>query len=115
MTTREAIHHLVDVLDEEAILAVLDDVRTLADEHRPATGEIAGSAAYPRPLEWLKVGRPTSEDDPLWNIVGMVGDEYDGPTDVSENVDKYLAEAYADLHEDDDSAGDETPTFTLHP
>ena len=37
-------------------------------------------------------GRPTSADDPLWKIVGMAASE--GPGDVSENVDKYLAEAY---------------------
>lgn len=39
-------------------------------------------------------GRPTSARDPLWNIVGMVTD-YEGPTDVSENVDRYLADAHA--------------------
>ena len=36
-------------------------------------------------------GRPTSEDDPIWEIVGMIDGE--GPGDVSENVDAYLAEA----------------------
>lgn len=36
-------------------------------------------------------GRSTSADDPLWSIVGMA--HSDGPGDVSENVDKYLAEA----------------------
>ena len=46
----------------------------------------------------LPPGEPTSEDDPLWDIVGMVTSE-DGPTDVSENKYKYLAEAYADNHE----------------
>lgn len=33
------------------------------------------------------------DDDPLWNIVGMASSE--GPTDVSENKHRYLAEAYA--------------------
>jgi excisionase family DNA binding protein len=40
---------------------------------------------------------PTSETDPLWNIVGVARSE--GPTDVSSNKHKYLADAYADLHE----------------
>jgi hypothetical protein len=40
-------------------------------------------------------GRPTSAADPLWSIVGMVTD-YVGPTDVAENVDRYLADAHAD-------------------
>jgi hypothetical protein len=37
-------------------------------------------------------GRPTSADDPLWNIVGLA--QSDGPGDVSENVDAYLVQAY---------------------
>ena len=48
--------------------------------------------------------RPTRPDDPLWRIVGLAGNDEDldpnRPTDVSSNKDKYLAEAYADLHED---------------
>jgi hypothetical protein len=39
-----------------------------------------------------------TKDDPLWEIVGMLKAD-GGPTDVSENVDKYLAEAYLDTHE----------------
>jgi hypothetical protein len=113
LTTKEAIHQLVDTLDEETAAAVLDYAQAIADGLRPVGWGIAGSDVQPRPLEWLKLSRPTSEDDPLWNIVGMVGDEYDGPTDVSANHDKYLAEAYADLHEDDDSAADKVRKFTL--
>lgn len=29
------------------------------------------------------------QQDPIWDIIG-IGSEIDGPTDVSENVDKYL-------------------------
>ncbi|MCL5947249.1 MAG: hypothetical protein M1298_04450 [Chloroflexi bacterium] len=42
-------------------------------------------------------GRPTSADDPLWKLIGIGASE--GSGDVSENKHKYLAEAYADLHE----------------
>jgi hypothetical protein len=42
-------------------------------------------------------GKPTSADDPLWNIVG-IGAADGPPTDVARNVDTYLAEAYADTH-----------------
>ena len=42
-------------------------------------------------------GRPTSARDPLWNIVGMVT-AYEGPTDVSEQVDRYLADAHSGTH-----------------
>jgi excisionase family DNA binding protein len=45
-------------------------------------------------------GRPLTYDDPIWDIVGIADSGPGGPTDVSENKDKYLAEAYADLHED---------------
>jgi hypothetical protein len=41
-------------------------------------------------------GKPTSAEDPLWKIVGMARSK--GPGDVSENVDKYLAEAYSSHH-----------------
>ncbi len=44
-------------------------------------------------------GRPTSADDPLWNIVGIARGPDDGVRDVSTNKHKYLADAYADLHE----------------
>ena len=35
-----------------------------------------------------------AKDDALWDIVGLAGDDK-GPTDVSRNKHKYLAEAYA--------------------
>jgi excisionase family DNA binding protein len=38
-------------------------------------------------------GRAFTMDDPLWNLMGAGRSE--GPTDVSENKYKYLAEAYA--------------------
>ncbi len=46
-----------------------------------------------RPLRTV----PTSDDDPIWDIVGMA--HADGPGNVADNVDRYLAEAYADTHE----------------
>ena len=42
-------------------------------------------------------GKPFTRDDALWNIVGI--GQSDGPTDVASNKHRYLAEAYADLHE----------------
>lgn len=41
-------------------------------------------------------GRPMTADDPIWSITAAGRSA--GPTDVSENVDRYLAEAYADDH-----------------
>ena len=46
-------------------------------------------------------GKPLTENDSLWRIIGIAGGEDDdGPTDVASNKHKYLAEAYADLHEE---------------
>jgi hypothetical protein len=41
-------------------------------------------------------GKPTSQNDPLWRIVGMADADApkDLPADISSNVDKYLADAY---------------------
>jgi excisionase family DNA binding protein len=47
-------------------------------------------------------GRPLTFDSPIWDMVGIASDK-DGKTDIAENHDKYLAEAYADNHEDDDT------------
>ncbi len=41
-------------------------------------------------------GKPFTMDDPLWNLVGAGAS---GLGDVSQNKHKYLADAYADLHE----------------
>lgn len=43
-----------------------------------------------------KQGKIFAKDDPLWNLVGIASSK--GPTDVSENKQKYLAQVYGDLH-----------------
>lgn len=40
--------------------------------------------------------KPFTKDDPIWNLLGI---GRSGLTDVSENTDKYLAEAYLDTHD----------------
>ena len=40
----------------------------------------------------LRKGKPITADDPLWQLIGIGRSE--GPTDVSQNKHKYLAEAY---------------------
>lgn len=44
-------------------------------------------------------GKLFTEDDALFRLIGIADGPDDGVTDVSENVDKYLADAYADTHE----------------
>lgn len=43
----------------------------------------------------LPRGKPFTQDDPIWNLQGV---GRSGLTDVSANVDTYLAEAYLDSH-----------------
>jgi hypothetical protein len=94
MTVKEAIHQLIDQLpddDADRVLAYLRSIRrasTIGTEHTQTVEKHVES------LEWMKLGEPTSEHDPLWRIVGLVNQ--DGPTDVARNLDDYLAEALFD-------------------
>jgi excisionase family DNA binding protein len=45
----------------------------------------------------VPAGRPLTYDDPLWQLVGSAASA--GPTDVSANKHKYLADAYAPAEE----------------
>ena len=73
--TKERLHQLVDELDNVRAAALL----TLLGGEQISEPQVADKG-------------PTSADDPLWNMVGMVGDEYEGPTDVSVNKYRYTAE-----------------------
>lgn len=74
-TTRERLHKLVDDLDDARASALLTILK-----------------GQPPEAEQVPEKGPTSDDDPLWHISGMVGDEYEGPTDVSSNKYRYIAE-----------------------
>lgn len=90
----------IDITNIPELLRLAEDVRTTNEPRllRRDSEDVAivqpvkkaGNRRVPR-------GKPFTKDDPLWNIVGMARSE--GPGDVSENKYKYLAEAYADLHE----------------
>jgi hypothetical protein len=73
--TKEQLHQLVDELDNVRAAALL----TLLGGERRSEPQVAEKG-------------PTSPEDPLWNIVGMVGEEYESPTDVSANKYRYIAE-----------------------
>lgn len=94
MTVKEALHELIDQLpdaDADRVLAYLRSIRrasTVETQHQHTT------ESHVESLEWMKFGEPTSEDDPLWRIVGLV--DHDGPTDVARNLDVYMAEAHFD-------------------
>lgn len=72
-------------VNREAIDALLAPVRPRGSPPRKPSTSRAGSRRFTR-------------DDALWSIVG-IADGPDGPTDVSENKYKYLAETYEPTHE----------------
>jgi hypothetical protein len=103
MTVKERLHELVDALDETDAEWALRYLSRLASS--PEHDESAGALIIDEDddisaEELLRRARPITAEDPLWNIVGMADSGPDGPTDVSRNKHKYLAEAYADLHEE---------------
>ena len=95
MTVKERIHLLVERLDErqaEAALVLLDRFVAMETLGSTMAPDDAGQPSSP-------TGHRLTSESPLWGIVGLVDD--DGPSDVSENVDKYLADAYGDVRADD--------------
>lgn len=79
MTPRDRLQQLIDELDEERVEAFLLLLTTPAQAAELASERTSGSEE--------------SSDDPFGGLVGMIGDEYDGPTDVSANIHKYVADA----------------------
>lgn len=79
----------------------------IGDELAPEGGrsDIA-SDAYPYPTDdeeddlTIPEGKPLTRNDSLFRIIGMFDSGPGAPTDVASNKHKYLAEAYADLHEE---------------
>jgi hypothetical protein len=95
------------MLHEPAIIHVESDTKLITVLKRAAEEPVvleANGVRYhlsrestpsPDAPEATLEGEPISADDPLWNIIGMVQSEEDGPTDVSQNKYRYLADAYA--------------------
>jgi hypothetical protein len=103
MTTKERLHQLIDQLDDaraEAMLVLLTPPNG-ATNGRSDDPEEDIDAITARDLARIASAPPLDENHPIWSMVGMFKGVPGGPTDVAENHDKYLAEAYADLHEDD--------------
>ena len=99
---RERHLRAIDINNVPELLRLVEQLR---NSNEPLLlQEASRDVAIVRPVkrsrkQRIPSGRPTSADDPLWKIVGMAEGEDDGIRDVSSNKHKYLAEAYADLHE----------------
>ena len=88
----------IDITDIPELIRIAEEVRVTKEPRLlRRDGEDLAVITPVRPMaRKTPRGRPTSADDPIWNIVGMARSK--GPGDVSENVDKYLAEAYLGHH-----------------
>jgi hypothetical protein len=102
MTVKQRLHQLVDLLDDRdaaEALVYLDQLVADAPNAGTASQREVGGVDVADREELLRLARPITADDPLWNIVGLIDVEDDGPRDVSSNKHKYLVDAYSDLHD----------------
>jgi excisionase family DNA binding protein len=76
------------VKDEDPARYLMEHYAEERQGHVPARSKFADKSD-----EWIL------EHHPLLQLIGLIKD--DGPTDMAENHDKYLAEAYADTHEEE--------------
>jgi excisionase family DNA binding protein len=67
-------------IDKDAVEQFVTPIASAAADSSSAAGE----------------GHSFSFESPLWDVVGAI---QDGPADLAENHDRYLADAYADLHD----------------
>jgi hypothetical protein len=74
-------------------------LRAEVGDEIPGSADIAVISPAPLAPRRSRRGKPTSAEDPLWTIVGIADADApdDLPTDVSSNVDAYLADAYYPL------------------
>jgi hypothetical protein len=94
----------IDVTEKHDLNDVIDEVQAT---HRPRALKRGGrtvAVIVPAPRIRYANRRPRrrrqglTPDDPIMSIIGMFHDP-DGPTDVSANRHKYLADAYDPAHQ----------------
>lgn len=98
MKKERSYSHTINISDLPEVVRLTEEAKRSNHPIRLTLGvEEAGTLVPPKPARRSRRQfRPLTEGDPLWNIVGM--SDREGPTDVSENKHKYLAEAYSDPH-----------------
>jgi hypothetical protein len=87
----------VDISHEPSLRRLVDEARSarkplLLQEDGQDVAEVRALDDAPKRRRRPLVGKPMTYDDPLWELIGSAHSE--GPTDVSSNKHKYLAEAY---------------------
>ena len=89
----------IDITNVPELLRIAEEVQ--ASQEPRVLRRDGEDLAVVRPLKRpgrprIPRGKPFTKEDPIWNLQGI---GRSGLTDVSENVDKYLAEAYIDTHD----------------
>ena len=84
----------IDIRQLPELAQLVEEVRQSGKPRRLQRGHEDLARLVPIAPPRRRRGRRTSASDPLWGLVGMVT-TYTGPADVSEHVDRYLAEAHA--------------------
>ncbi len=88
----------VDVTHTPDVLHLAEEVARsgLSYVLRRDDTDVAVISPVPSTPRRSRRGKPTSHGDPLWSIVGIADADApdDLPTDVSSNVDAYLADAH---------------------
>ena len=80
LTVRERLHQLVDQLDEVTAEAVLVLLSYPAKNTQPESEKTGGDTTI-------------RDDDPLWDLVDLIDESIDVPSDVSSDIDRYVADA----------------------
>lgn len=92
-TTKDELHAIVESLDESDLSTALTILRGIStsDSDRAQDGTVDV-------LPQRSGDSDVEPQHPWYDFIGIIDD--DGPTDVSENHDKYLADAYMDNHDE---------------
>ncbi|MHB8574827.1 MAG: hypothetical protein ACYDCQ_05790 [Dehalococcoidia bacterium] len=86
----------IDITNEPELARVADAVDRTRRPHVLKRGDETIAVVRPAPKRGRasrRRAKPFTMNDPLWEIMGIADDA--GPSDVSANKDRYLAEAYA--------------------
>ena len=89
----------IDISNKSELAELADEVRRTRRPRALRRGGHTVAVVVPAPRVRYANHRPRQRargltaDDPIMNIIGMIHDS-DGPTDVSSNIQTYIADAY---------------------
>src|SRR4051812_31520741 len=96
MTAKEELRTIIDQLDDEQASMVLLIATRLTNGELIREADLDKMGIDVDADTIMLVARPITDDDPFWGRPPVIDD---GPSDMSSNKHKYLAEIYGDLHD----------------